>query len=137
MERRSEIRLEMTVNAEAKVVALLKAELGFVEKGGYTRPARISWRAPSIFLDSPICLNFGKCRRTEPCEACPLMPFVPQEHRKKPIPCHHIPLTPMGDTVNSMEGWADQQDIEEKVKQWLRETLRRLEVAEGSPAEEQ
>ncbi len=93
----------------------------------------LGWRAPSIFLDSPLCLNSGKPRPSEGREACALWPFVPEEHRNQRIPCHHIPLTPMGDTANSIEGWADQQELEEKVKQWLRETLRRLEVTGGSP----
>lgn len=82
-----------------------------------------------MFLDSPTCLNFRAPHGTRPCGTCILMQFVPEERRKEGIPCHHIPLTEADDTVKSAEGWADQSELEDLVKAWVRRTIRKLEDA--------
>jgi hypothetical protein len=107
----------------------LKGQLEFIEKGGYAEPTRTPWRPPTMFLDSPTCLNFGASHRTRPCDECVLMRFVPEVRWRARIPCHHIPLTKAGDTVESAEGWADQSDLEDLVKTWLRRTIEQLEDA--------
>ncbi|OLC91386.1 MAG: hypothetical protein AUH86_20750 [Acidobacteria bacterium 13_1_40CM_4_58_4] len=38
-----------------------------------------------------------------------------------------IALTPAGDTLDSAERWADQQELEDIVKNWLRSTIRQIE----------
>jgi hypothetical protein len=55
------------------------------------------------------------------------MDFVPPERRHESVPCHHIPLTPSGKTVATIEPGGDQSELEEQVKNWLRETIKRLE----------
>jgi hypothetical protein len=40
-------------------LAALKAELEFLDNGGYGRPFRSGWRPTLLLRDSPICPNFG------------------------------------------------------------------------------
>ncbi len=127
----------MPAKSHRELMAMLERELKFIEEGGYARSGRRSWRPPSFFLDSPLCLNGNPAQPPRPCAECHLMAFVPPQHSHEPIPCHYIPLTPQGDTVHSVEGWADQQELEEKVKQWLKETIQKLaEEANLPPASE-
>ena len=64
------------------------------------------------------------------------MRFVPDEFRKVRVPCHHIPLTEAGDTVKSVEAWADQRELEDMVKAWLRRTMGQLEETLRNPPRE-
>ncbi len=105
----------------------LKAQLDFIEKGGYRQPGHTPWRPPAIFLDSPTCLDFAIRHKGRPCNQCVLMRFVPNERRKEGVPCHHIPLTEAGDTVKAAEAWADEEELEDLVKAWLRRTIAQLE----------
>ncbi len=43
---------------ERDLLDVLKFELAFLEKGGYGRSPRESWRQPLIFEDSPSCMNY-------------------------------------------------------------------------------
>jgi hypothetical protein len=109
------------------ILEVLKAELNFVEKGGYGKPAGEPWAATSIFQDSPSCLNLGDPARTHPCSKCLLIDFVPPEDQLEAIPCHHIPLTAIGETVDGVESSGSQQELEAKVKRWLLTTIGRIE----------
>lgn len=113
---------------DSRTLTQLRTQLDFIEKGGYRERGRASWEAPAMFLDSPTCLNLGASQRSRPCAECVLMQFVPQERVRASIPCHHIPLTEAGDTVESAEGWADQGEIEDLVKTWLQRTIAQLEA---------
>ena len=115
------------------VVEVLKAELDFIEKGGYGRSVRTPWLPTSTFLDSLSCLNFGDPERTRPCDECILMQFVPPEQRKSNIPCHHIPVGPSGETVHQLERMETQEDMEAAIKQWLRDTIKHLEQRRAQP----
>jgi hypothetical protein len=105
----------------------LKAELNFIEKGGYGRSVKTPWQPTSIFQDSPICLNYADLERSHPCSQCLLIDFVPPEDRNKPVPCHHIPLNAVGETIDELEWDQDQHGLEAEVKDWLHRTIRRLE----------
>jgi hypothetical protein len=105
----------------------LKFELAFLEQGGYGRSPHTPWRQPEALLDSPSCVNFGDATRSIPCDECLLMQFVPPEHRGEAIPCHHIPLDKEGETVHLLERWGTQPELEEKLANWLRKTIARLE----------
>ena len=105
---------------------ILKAELDFIEKGGYGRSVRTPWQPTSIFQDSTICLNYAEPDRPHPCEECLLIDFVPAGEKTETVPCHFILLDQAGDTVASLEG--DQQKIEDRVKTWLRAKIAELEV---------
>lgn len=105
------------------VVALLKSELEFLEKGGYRKP---SWRAQFIFQDSPTCLNYNRPGDPRPCSECVLFQLVPPECRKEKIPCRHIPLDEQGETIDSLHHWGTQEEIETAVAKWLRATIQEL-----------
>ena len=118
------------------LVAVLKAELEFIERGGYQTSPQCSWKAPLLFLDSPSCLNFNLPRRPQPRGKCFLIDFVPVPFLEENMPCHFIPLNEHGETIDSLERQAHQTEMEDAVKQWLRATIERLTTTLGvtSPA---
>lgn len=118
----------MKRNSGEELLKILQNELDFLEHGGYRRPCQNPWKANSMFIDSPTCINQSSGRRTHSCAECPLMQFVPPEGRKSPFPCHHIPLTEAGDTVNSVERWGNQEELEVVVEGWLRKKICDLEL---------
>ena len=109
------------------LLEVLKAELSFIEQGGYGRSVRTPWQQPATFQGSLSCINFGDEHRTHPCHECHLIDFVPPEARTTDVPCHHIPLNQAGATVEMIEQRGDQEGIEEAVKDWLRANIKRLE----------
>jgi hypothetical protein len=114
---------------------ILKAELSFIEKGGYGRSVRTPWKPTSVFQDSLSCINYGYPYRAHPCDECVLDDFVPEARRGAPVPCHHIPLDAEGDTVEGLELEDNQQLLEEKVKTWLRARIKELEDERAKAAE--
>jgi len=118
---------------EQNMLAILKSELEFIEKGGYGLPGKPDATADStIFADSLTCLNYGYPYRTHPCGECPLMEFVPDEKRSSAMPCHQIPLDSSGQTVEAMEEAENQARMQEAVKTWLRQTIQRMESRQPS-----
>jgi hypothetical protein len=117
----------MTWNNKAKLLKVLKGELDFLEHGGYRKPSRNPWKANSVFIDSPTCINSSREQKDPSCTECPLMDYVPPEGKTATLPCHHIPLTQDGDTVNSVERWGNQDELEQIVKHWLRRKIRDLQ----------
>ena len=114
---------------------ILKAELDFIEKGGYGRSVRTPWKPTSIFQGSLSCLNFGYPYRAHPCSECLLDDFVPESQRATPVPCHHIPLDAEGETVEELELEDNQQHLEEKVKTWLRARIKEIEETRAAAAD--
>jgi hypothetical protein len=112
---------------DRNLLDVLKFELEFLEQGGYGRLPRESWRARFVFEDSPTCMNFSSEDR-EPCSECLLMRFVPENARKEQTPCVHIPLSPSGETLDSLYRTGTQQEIEETLGTWLRATSQRFEA---------
>jgi hypothetical protein len=84
-----------------KLIEVLKAELTFLEEGGYRARRRYPWRPNFVFEDSPTCINFKSLDERRPCTECPLIDFVPEDRREARYPCRHILLTTRGETVNS------------------------------------
>lgn len=111
------------------VLELLRDELDFIGKGGYGRSVRTPWKPTSTFQDSLTCINFGQKLGTHPCAECRLIDFVPTEKRGEAIPCHHIPLTESGETVETLELKENQQKMENTVKQWLASRITQMEAA--------
>ena len=109
------------------ILTTLKFELEYIKANGYGVSMRSPWRPPSLFLDSPTCLNFSASARVRPCDECELYNFVPAEHWSKTVPCHHIPLNEAKETVDSLEWNIDERGIETAVEKWLRETIAKLE----------
>lgn len=113
---------------ERDILETLRAELSFIEKGGYGRSVRTPQVPTSAFQDSLTCLNFGYPYRAHPCAECLLYDFVPEARRSEVVPCHHIPLDASGETVEELELKDNQPQLEEKLKAWLRERIREIEI---------
>ena len=117
---------------ERDLLEVLKAELEFLEKGGYGRAPREPWRPACDFEDSPSCINFGAKQDRAPCADCTLIGLVPPEARAEKIPCRHIRLTASGETLDSLYRYGDEYEIEETVRNWLHKTIARLESERDS-----
>lgn len=110
------------------ILEILKSELEFIETNGYgTLGERKVEATSTMFGDSPTCINYGYPYRTHPCGECPLIEFVPEDDRASAMPCHHIPLDSSGMTVEAMEQGKKPSDIQEVVKLWLQQTIKRIE----------
>lgn len=118
---------------ERDLLDVLKFELEFLEKGGYGRSPREPWRPRYIFEDSPSCMNYDCKGNPEPCSHCVLTQLVPPDLRSEKTPCRQIPLNALGENLDSMYRYDDQREIEEKVENWLRATIAKLEAARRVP----
>jgi hypothetical protein len=109
---------------DRNVLEILKAELNFLEKGGYGRSVRTPWLPTSVFQDSPSCFCFPYHDHDK---GCSLMQFVPVEYRSEGVPCHYIPLNEDGDTVELLERSGDRDLIEGAMKNWLQVKIAEVE----------
>jgi hypothetical protein len=109
------------------VLEVLKFELNFLEQGGYGRSVHTPQKPTSTFQDSITCVNFGDPQRPHPCSECMLIDFVPESSRNENVPCHHIPLTPRGETVATLQSEYNQPKLEGAVIAWLRAVISRME----------
>jgi hypothetical protein len=119
------------------ILDVLRFELSFIEQGGYGRSVRTPWKPTSIFQDSLTCINFNDAEHPHPCNQCLLSDFVPANRQGEGVPCHHIPLNPDGETVDSMERQYNQLETEDAVKNWLRATIQRIEQERAQHAQQQ
>lgn len=110
-----------------EVLEKLKYELGQLEYGRNQRSVRMPWENVSFFQDSLTCLNYGLEGRPQPCGQCMLMPYVPEGARAETNPCHHIPLDPKGNTIDSLDRGYNRSSVEEAVANWLRIRIAELE----------
>jgi hypothetical protein len=110
-----------------RLMELLKAELDFLEQGGYRGSPRNPWRPNFVFEDSPTCVNFQNQSRPRPCTECALLAFVPKNHKQTKYPCRHIPLTTLGETVSSFYEYGTQDELEAALANWLRQNIQGLE----------
>lgn len=108
-----------------KLLEALKAELDFVNRGGYRKA---SWRPQFIFEDSPTCLN-GRDGGQTSCSECVLAPFVPIEKRGSKVPCRYIRLNDQGETVDSLYRSRTHEELESTLRDWLTKEIQRLERA--------
>jgi hypothetical protein len=113
-----------------KMLDVLRAELSFVEGGGYSQGARFPWRPNFVFEDSPTCLNFRAKEEPRPCSECLLMQFVPEDRKRLAYPCRQIPLTPEGESVANFYEWGTEKELEAALKGWLRRKIAELEGRE-------
>ena len=110
-----------------ELLRLLKAELAFLELGGYRGGPRYPWRPNFVFEDSPTCINYKNQATVAPCSGCLLMSFVPTEKKTTKFPCRHIPLTELGETVSGFYEWGTEQELETALRNWLTQTIKDLE----------
>jgi len=111
------------------ILEVLRAELEFIEQGGYGRSVRTPWKAKSAFQDSLTCINYGYDHKVHPCSECHLIDSVPEDRRSEEVPCHFIPLDEWGMTLDQLE--SGQQKLEEALKGWLRAKIKEIEAARG------
>ena len=109
------------------VLDTLKAELAFVERGGYQNKPRFPWRPNFVFEDSPTCLNFLSKKDRKPCSECVMIQFVPEDKTNLAFPCRHIPLTPAGESVANFYEYGTQEELETALKNWLKRKIGELE----------
>ncbi|HKT48630.1 MAG TPA: hypothetical protein VJP87_13995 [Candidatus Acidoferrales bacterium] len=109
------------------LLEVLKAELKFLESGGYRNTARAPWRPHFIFQDSPTCLNFDPMEPPRPCSDCVLSRVMPEEVRDRAVACRYIPLNERGETMDSLYRSASSRELEAAVATWLKATILRLE----------
>jgi hypothetical protein len=115
---------------ERDILDLLRMELDFIEKGGYGRDVRTPWHERSVFRDSLSCVNYALPEKAHPCDECHLIDFVPEDKRNEIVPCHFIPLTESGETVDTLDN--NQSVMEDTLKQWLRKKIDELEAAQNN-----
>ena len=113
----------------------LKAELAFVENGGYRNRPRFPWRPSFVFEDSPTCINFDAKTGRRACSECLLMQFVPQDRQDLAYPCRHIPLTSAGDSVAHFYECGTEAELEVALKTWLTNKITELEAREKARAQ--
>jgi len=118
-------------NDERGLLEVLRAELKFIEKGGYRHSARAPWRPHFMFQDSPTCLKFDPTQPRKPCSDCVLMQLVPENEQSRKVPCRYIPLSKNGETVDSFYRTGTQEQLEAAVVEWLKTTIDRLERGNG------
>ena len=118
-------------NDKRDPLTVLRAELEFVEKGGYRNTDLSAWRPQFIFQDSPTCLNSDPAKPPRPCNECVLNQFVPVDLRRRNISCRHIPLNEQGETIDFFYRCGTREELESALRKWLRATIRRLEVAQA------
>ena len=115
------------------LVSVLETELRFLDSGGYRNPDM--WRKQFIFLDSPTCIHPAGSGRPDACHDCPIIGFVPQARRSAPVPCHHIPLTEQGFTVDSLSRWGTQEELENALRDWLTKKIAALKGSDEAEKE--
>jgi hypothetical protein len=114
------------------ILEVLKAELNFVQKGGYGRSPRESWSARLFFEDSPSCMNYDSKENKAPCAQCALAQFVPTDLLAEKVPCRHIPLTEAGESLYELYRGGTQQQIEEAMAAWLKREITKLEAEQAA-----
>jgi len=114
--------------AHQRLLALLRKELAFLERGGY-RTSIGGWRPPLFFEDSPTCMRQPKL--SQPCLSCALLPLVPPAHHSNDAPCRHIPLDEGGITLSNLYACGTADEIENALRHWLQTTIRALASEPG------
>ena len=114
---------------QSELLKALKDQLAFVESGGYGHTFRSTWRPTLVIRDSPLCLN-ATSTQARPCYECILYPLVPAEKKNSLLPCHHIPLNDAGDTIAQLYSTGTQDELDQKLHDWLWTTIPRLEERE-------
>jgi hypothetical protein len=113
-------------NDKRDLLTVLRAELEFLESGGYRNAARASWRPQFVFQDSPTCLNFDPTQ-ARPCSECILTQLAPEDMQRKKFPCRYIPLNERGESIDSFYRSGTREQLESELARWLRANIERLE----------
>src|SRR5579872_6618816 len=109
----------------ADLVALLKHELLFLERGGY-RSTRFPWRQALLLEDSVTC-PARALRHACLDQPCPWLAFVALTHHGEATPCRHIVVGKHGETIDLLYRTATPEEYEESFRRWLVAAIERLE----------
>jgi nucleotide-binding universal stress UspA family protein len=131
-------RIKMTtvkrgyVSSNHSILAALKAELEFLDNGGYGRPFRSGWRPTLLFRDSPICPDFFRHSIRSGCSECFLTDFDSDQGNDVPgpYPCHDIILNDAGDTIAKLQRTATQPELDRAYRAWLCAVIDKIEKSE-------
>jgi hypothetical protein len=115
---------------DAELFRIFQFELRFLENGEYRHSQRTPWRVPSVFEDSPTCLNFDDATQSHPCTECPLMEFVPRQFRGESAPCRFIALTEAGETIDYFYRAGTPMELEEALACWLHKQIERMATSQ-------
>jgi hypothetical protein len=124
-----------STTSRQSVLQLLKAELQFVESGGYRRSERSPWRPPYVFEESPSCPNYSDRSRPHFCVDCWLMQFVAPDLREEQVPCRFVQLTPEGVTIDSLYRYGSTAETEDLLSDWLQQRIREIEAQLGEDSD--
>ena len=113
---------------DRKLLSVLRAELAFLEGGGYRNAPSAPWRSPLLFQDSPTCLNFDRGKNPRPCHECVMTSLVPLDCQGERFPCQHIPLNASGYTVDTYYRLGTFEEAETAVRTWLQRIITELEA---------
>lgn len=119
-------------NDKRDLLSVLKAELAFVEKGGYRNTDLSAWRPQFVFQDSPTCLNSDPSQPSKPCSDCVMSDLVPAGFRRRNVPCRYIPLNEQSETIDSFYRSGTREELESALLKWLRTSIQRLEKAHNA-----
>jgi hypothetical protein len=113
---------------DKRALNFLKTELIFLKLRGYSPRCAV----PDLFFeDSPACIkrNCPTCT----CFDCPLIRYVPPEHRSKEAACRYIPLDESGTILERLYQYSNARETEDAVENWLRATIDQLEELSAIP----
>lgn len=113
--------------SKTELLRALKAELEFVQQGGYGQVFRSTWRPTILIRDSILCPNAVSAPAFHPCDECKLLPLVPPEKRNLPNPCHQIPLNAAGETLADLYAKGTQEQADRTYSEWLCATIAKFE----------
>lgn len=122
--------------AEGKkdTLSTLRAELAYLELGGYTSPQQAAWRPQFIFEDSPTCPNYRNFSKRRPCSECALIDFVSSGNQQRQFPCRYIPLDNAAHTLDFLYRTATEEEAHALVAKWLKTTIASLEKEQNPTA---
>lgn len=115
-------------NDERELLTVLKAELAFLEQGGYRNAPTAQWKPLFVFEDSPTCLNFGRTKDPRPCRECVMTSLVPADCLGEKFPCRHIPLNEAGFSIDTYYRLGTFEEAEAATRTWLRKIIANLEA---------
>lgn len=92
-----------------EIIGLLRLEIENIRERGLG----------ACFRDTVLCINAGKSPGSDRCDQCLLLQFVPRLAREENIPCFHIPLNEVGETLASLAARAEPQERQAAVLAWM------------------
>jgi hypothetical protein len=109
------------------LLRVLQSELIFLDAGGYSAWAGARWRLPLVFEESPACPNLNDSSHSTACRDCALIKLVPLRSQSAAVPCRHIPLDNLGQTLESLYRTGSTQELTRVYRVWLVRMIEQLE----------